>query len=97
MESVLRNSIRFGGPLGSQQLMRARVSQPSTMINEFGRQYTSHNPCGSQDEVVTQASKQNSVHTDESGRQFTSTELTNPPVITSQYASSTQSFEQSGI
>ncbi|KAM3179131.1 hypothetical protein ACTXT7_001178 [Hymenolepis weldensis] len=52
----------------------------------------SHSPCGSQDTVVAEASKQTSAYTGESRRQITSTEISNQPPTTSLY-----SFGHSGI
>ncbi|VDO08421.1 unnamed protein product [Rodentolepis nana] len=49
------------------------------------------------DRVAAEASRITSAHTGEGGRQFTFTELSNPPAITSQYSPSAKPSEQSGI
>uniref|UniRef100_A0A0R3TER4 ING domain-containing protein n=1 Tax=Rodentolepis nana TaxID=102285 RepID=A0A0R3TER4_RODNA len=51
----------------------------------------------SQDRVAAEASRISSPHIGEGGRQFTFTELSNPPAITSQYSPSARPSEQSGI
>ncbi|VDN98847.1 unnamed protein product [Rodentolepis nana] len=58
---------------------------------------TTNNTFSSQDRVAAEASRITSAHIGEGGRQFTFTELRNPPAITSQYSPSARPLEQSGI
>ncbi|VDO08520.1 unnamed protein product [Rodentolepis nana] len=58
---------------------------------------TTFSTFSSQDRVAAEASRITSAHIGEGGRQFTFTELSNPPIITSQYSPSARPLEQSGI